>query len=328
MHNDSFEEIFEKIKNSENILMSLHRGPDGDSLGSCCAMKYFLEKLGKKVKIISSDSLSNNLLELYFSREVEFGIDISEMNLENFDLFLSLDINKKEMLTEKEDFEFPKNISVINIDHHETNSYFGTLNYVSSRKTSTCSILLDFFENKNIEIDREIANRLLLGICTDSLFFRARHAEDALKESSKLIERGGDYNFILNNVLLKEKLELRKFFCLVINNLKEIKNKKLGYSVIAYDEIKNLNLTNSEIRLGVQEIAFIDKFDFVFTLIETKNFIKGGFRSNYGFDVSKFAEELGGGGHKSASGFFLSKMSLEEAEKKVLEVIERVGIRK
>jgi nanoRNase/pAp phosphatase (c-di-AMP/oligoRNAs hydrolase) len=38
-----------------------------------------------------------------------------------------------------------------------------------------------------------------------------------------------------------------------------------------------------------------------------------------------FAGELGGGGHRVAAGFSLEKMDLDKAEKRVLEVIEKVG---
>ena len=41
---NTFEEIWKALKKSKKVLMSLHPSPDGDSLGSCVAMKYFLEK--------------------------------------------------------------------------------------------------------------------------------------------------------------------------------------------------------------------------------------------------------------------------------------------
>lgn len=320
--NNSFEEIYDKIKQSNNILLSLHRGPDGDSLGSCTAMSYFLKKLGKNIKIISCEKPAKNFLELSFSKEIEFDKSIDELNLEEFDLFISLDVIGETMLTKNKNFKFPEKLFIINIDHHEKNPYFGNLNYVNERKSSTCSILLEFFNNLNIEFDKELSTRLLLGICTDSLFFRSRHAKQALKQASELIDKNGDYYFVLNNILLKESLNLKKFLAIVINNLK--KHQNFGYSLVSYSEIKNLDLTNSEIRLGTHEIAFINEFDFVFTLVETLEGIKGGLRSNYGFDVSEIARQLGGAGHKSASGFFLPKMPLEKAEKKVLEVIEKI----
>ncbi len=327
--NNSFQEIYDKLKKSKKVLLTLHSSPDGDSLGSCSAMKYALEKLGKEVKIISYDNLSKNLMEFYFTKEVDFGVDIEDVDLRDFDVLIALDTSSENLICKgKEEYKLSKNNFVINIDHHETNVFFGDMNYVDARKTSACSILLEFFESMDFEIDGELSTRLLLGVCTDSGFFRTRHADFALKDAAKLIKKGGDYYFILSSVLFKERLDLKKFFGVVIDCLKFDKKRKLGYSLITYDKIKDFDLNPPEIRLGINEIMNIEEFDFVLTLIYIKNSIKGSFRSVKGVDTSLFSKELGGGGHKAASGFQLENMNLEQAKNRVFEVIDEVGIHK
>ena len=91
---------------------------------------------------------------------------------------------------------------------------------------------------------------------------------------------------------------------------------------------KELNLNLAEVRLGSKEIGTLKGFDFVFILTEMEDMIKCSFRSIQGVDVSLFSKELGGGGHKAAAGVYIKGMSLEEAEKKVLSVIEKIGIHK
>ena len=81
MKNNTFEEIWGKLKESKKILIPLHPRPDGDSLGSCVAMNYVLEKLGKKVVLISKDELSENLMDFSFVKEVGFGRSIKDYNL-------------------------------------------------------------------------------------------------------------------------------------------------------------------------------------------------------------------------------------------------------
>ena len=62
MENNSFEEIWDKLKEFKKAIITLHSGPDGDSLGSCTAMKYVLEKyLNYEVTLISYDKLSEAL---------------------------------------------------------------------------------------------------------------------------------------------------------------------------------------------------------------------------------------------------------------------------
>ena len=65
MKNNAIQEIWSKIKASKKVLMSLHYGPDGDSLASCVAMKYVLERdFGCEVKLVSKDNLDSILGEL------------------------------------------------------------------------------------------------------------------------------------------------------------------------------------------------------------------------------------------------------------------------
>ena len=98
MENNTFEEIWDKIKSSEKILMSLHSGPDGDSLGCCTAMRYVLEKLGKDVRLISHDELSEHFMNMEFAKEIEFGEDIIDIELKDYDVLLCLDTSTEQMI--------------------------------------------------------------------------------------------------------------------------------------------------------------------------------------------------------------------------------------
>ena len=66
----------------------------------------------------------------------------------------------------------------------------------------------------------------------------------------------------------------------------------------------------------------IEGIDILFTLTEMEDMIKGSFRSKGDIDISLFAKELGGGGHKNAAAFSFPRIPLKEAEKKVLDVIQ------
>ena len=90
--NNTFEEIWNKIKKSKRIAMTLHYGPDGDSLGSCTAMRYVLERDMKcKVTLVSGDPVEENLSYLPCAKEVQFGRDFADMDLNEFDVILSID---------------------------------------------------------------------------------------------------------------------------------------------------------------------------------------------------------------------------------------------
>ncbi|MBU0760770.1 MAG: bifunctional oligoribonuclease/PAP phosphatase NrnA [Nanoarchaeota archaeon] len=333
MENNTFQEIWEELKKCKKVVMSLHYGPDGDSIGACTAMKYVLEKqLNAEVTLVSPDTLAENMANLSLTKEIEFNKDLSDLDLKNFDAIIFLDSGIYTWVAGrgKENFSLPENQTIINIDHHGTNTLYGTLNYVDEKQPSTCSLLIDFFEENNIEFDKKLSNRLLLGVCTDSGFFTFdTNPNKAIKDASFLIENGADYlNEILKPILYNQPLKLKKYYSLLTNRLKINREKRFAYSYITQEEIKDLNLNMAEVRLGVNDLQFLSEIDFVFTLSEMQDSIKGSFRSKKQVDVSLFAKALGGGGHKFAAAFQLPKTSLEQAEKKVIEAIEKVGIHK
>ena len=150
---------------------------------------------------------------------------------------------------------------------------------------------------------------------------------EALKDAVFLIQHGANYlNDILKPVLYNMPLKIIKLRGLLFSNIKFDEQLKCGYSSISYEDIQKLGISEAEARLGIKEMDFISEFDFVFTLTELENSIKGSFRSKKGIDVSLLAKEFGGGGHKAAAAFHLEKMPLEKAEEFVLKRIKKVGL--
>jgi len=326
--NNSFKEIWSKMIECKSVVMSLHPSPDGDSFGSCTALKYVLEREGINVRLISPSELPKNLEKLKIASEVEVGTDISDVINEDYDAFIFLDYASYKSFSVKKmgSFVVPEKVFSINIDHHKTNEYQGSMNYVDYTQPALCSVLVDFFREVNVEFDAELSTRLLIGVCTDSGFFTYdSNPNKALDDAYFLIQNGADYlNGILRPILYSQPFSIKKYFGYLLNNVKFNEEFKCGYVSIPYGDVKIFGLNGADLRLGINELQFIDEFQFVFTLIEMEDHIKGSFRSKKSVDVSKFAEELGGGGHKSAASFSFMKISLNEAEKKVFEAIRKV----
>jgi phosphoesterase RecJ-like protein len=330
MNKNLSNEVFKKIKSANKILIPLHEGPDGDSLGCCMAMKYFLERdFKKEVKVISKDKLSGGLACFEFVNEIEFGIGIRDINLEYFDVILFLDHGALSYKPGSSNISFPTN-SVINIDHHPTNSHFGNINYVDATRPSCCSILIDFFKEWKIKFDKELSTRLLIGVYTDSGEF-CHDNGDALRDAVFLLDKKADYlEKVVNVIKYNTPLGVKRYQALLINNFKVIdfEKYKIGFSSTSRKEVDNLGINLSEVRSGPNYLQEIGGIDFLFTLAEVEGMIKGSFRSRKKIDVSLFAKELGGGGHKFAAAFTFKDLSLSQVEKKVFEAIKKVGVHK
>ena len=329
--NDSFSVIWKELSKCKRVAMSLHARPDGDSLGSCTALKYVLERdLDIKVDLVSYDSLEEELSALPFAKDVRFGVDLTDLNLDSYDAVMFVDSSLKNFSGKlRERFTIPQGIFSIVIDHHSANERFGNLNYVDENAPSACSVLIDLFRANKVMFDHELCLRLLIGLSTDTGFFAYDSSPlRALKEAVFLIECGNVnyYQEITLPIRMSVSLKMKKLHGLIINNLVIDKNLRAGYSIISLSDVAHLGLNASDIRGGIRAIQDLKDVDFTFTLTELSDSIKGSFRSSRNVDVSRFALALGGGGHKPAAAFVLPKMPLEKAINHVLEVIRKVGI--
>ncbi len=325
--NDTFETIWEKLKSSKNVLMSLHAGPDGDSLGSCTAMKYLLEQnTDANVTVISKDPLASELAELAIAKEVTFDKDIAEIDLAAYDALVCLDTGSEERIgTYKPGYVAPRDaIFIINIDHHVTNNRYGHLNYVDGDAPSACSILTAFCQDRNIPVDGELATRLMTGVSTDSVFFTVTgRVERIFTDAAYLMQQGARYGQdIVLPIRLSIPMRTKQFFAAVGNNAVFDEQRKVAYSCISTEIVQTFGVNMAEIRQGIYQISDIKGADCVFTLVEFEGYIKGSFRTSKDIDVSLLAQELGGGGHTQAAAFRLEGMTLEEAKEKVLAVID------
>lgn len=325
MENNTFREIWKALKKSKRILMTLHPRPDGDSFGSCTAMKYILEERGINVKLVSKDDINENLKFYDFNKEVEYGIDIESLDLNEFDYILFLDHGSLEFSDEFK--ERLKNKKVINIDHHATNSYYGNLNYVDTTSPSCCSILYEFSEKIRFKFDKELSLRLMIGICTDTAFFIHGNSIDSLKKAVILLERGKiNYKEDLISPILDSSWNLKKFHGLLLMNMRkiEINGKIIAYSWATKKEYGKLGLNVADIRLGIISMQDIKGLDLIFTIAEVDGEIKGSFRSK-NLDTTVYSMALGGGGHKLASGFILKTTNMKKAIETILKTIKEKG---
>ena len=171
---DSPRNILRAIKSAKSILVPLHLRPDGDSVGSALGCYHFLRGIGKKVVLVSADPIPESFGFITGVKRVRIG-DPSQIDLSRFDLLLFLDHAEAGRLSRREDFSLPSQMIVVNIDHHNSNDYFGKVNWVELTATSTAEILVSLVEslggNKPLW-DTEIATALLTGILSDTQSFQ------------------------------------------------------------------------------------------------------------------------------------------------------------
>lgn len=309
--------ILEKIKKAKKILVNCHRGPDSDSVGSALALSKVLKNLGKEVAIVCPSDIPSDLKFLSGADSIK-RVNFSTFDFSKYDLFMVIDSSTYSMVTGLKDNDKPT-IETIMIDHHYSNDKFGNINLIDAKSTSTGELLYKIFEDWKIEIDKDTAECLLTGIIGDTGSFQYQNVgEGTLRIAASLMDLGADKDKIIYNIYRNIDFKEVKMWGKFIESMKI--EDGFVWSAISLTTYKDFG----EYPYAKEDVAnlffpIVKGTDFGMVMVETSDQVLSvSFRSRSGFDVSKIAQEVGGGGHKAAAGARIEGLPFSQAVDKVV----------
>lgn len=319
MNYELSEKILEEIKNAKRILVNYHRSPDPDAIGCALAMYKALKEMGKDVKVIGPDEILEYYKFLPDIKNLE-KIDFSTFDFSSYNLFIVLDSSNWRMAA-RGDFQRPK-IKTVVIDHHKTNEMFGDINLVDEKLSSCAELVYKLFEDWGVKIDKEIAQVLLTGILADTGIFQYPGANlETFEISQKLMKLGADKDEIIFNIERRIDFAHIKMWGEILRKIQIDHEYKFVWSAVDYETYEKFGKPESAKESAASKFSQnVEGTDFGMIMVEEqKRVLSVSFRSRTGFDVSKVALKLGGGGHIGAAGGKVSGLAFDEAVKKVLD---------
>lgn len=213
--------------------------------------------------------------------------------------------------------------TILNIDHHASNTQYGDLNLVIETASSTTEILYNFFKYNNIPITRNMATSLMTGLIYDTgSFSNAGTSRRALTIGSELIRLGADMNAIKQNMLKNKSVNALKLWGLVLSRLNLHPEHNIAHTFLKQDDIEKHGVTEEELEGIANLLNHLGDGDAVMLIKERKEGgIKVSMRTTKDHvDVSVIAKHFGGGGHTKAAGFSLEH-TLDEAIEHIFEAL-------
>jgi len=308
-------QIEELLSSSGRILVVTHVAPDGDAIGSLLGLGWLLRAQGKEVTLACEDRLPHVYAWLPGSKE------IVQQGTGSYDLLISLDCSDERRMGSVFDERFAT-ISLLNIDHHVTNTLFGTVNWVDPSSVATSQLILTLADALGWAVDQGVASCLLTGLVTDTRSFRTHNVDTvAMRAALRLMEAGASLSEITARVLDQRPLASIRLWGQALTRL-HLEGDVLWTEVTrdmrerwALDENGDSGLANflSEVREPKVVVVFTER---------DSGKIDVGMRSVPGYDVSEVALQLGGGGHPQAAGCTLEG-DLNTVKERVLDQIRR-----
>ena len=197
---------------------------------------------------------------------------------------------------------------IVKIDHHPKEDIIGTADFTSSDYSSTCEMVANLIYETKLVMDKDIAEKLFLGIVSDSERFLFKNTTVGTFEMvAKLCK---DYNLDFTNLyanLYQKSFNECKFEAYIINNL-IITDNKFGYILIDNKVVEEYKVDLSAASVLINNFNFIEELNvWCFITYDERNEIyKVNIRSR-GPIINEVASKYNGGGHQYASGVRISE---------------------
>jgi bifunctional oligoribonuclease and PAP phosphatase NrnA len=215
-----------------------------------------------------------------------------------------------------------KEIPIINIDHHSSNSYYGTINLVDLTATSAGEVLVGLFEALGIEIDPDIATCLLTGIISDTGSFQhSNTTPKSLTVAAQMVGFGARQQDIIKHLFKTKAFSTLKLWGHILTNLQFDPINRLVWATATYADLSTNEATAEAFSGLIDELmTSVPGAEIVMLITEREpRVVSGSIRTSRGVNASEIAQRMHGGGHPGAAGFKLMDMTLTEALPIILE---------
>lgn len=301
----------------DNFLISSHKRPEGDSIGSEMAMYLILKKLNKKAVIVNEDSVPENLDFIRFT-EIKKMPKVKRLK---FDAVIILDCGNLERIGKTDSLPYSR--PIINIDHHISNIKFGDAHWIDPASSSTAEMLFFLAQHLQVPLDKKIALSIYVGILTDTGAFRfSNTTARTMHVCSKLLEFDIKPEQIADLIYNRRSFAMIRLLGEALSNLKTDFNGQIAWIKITNAMLQDTKSETSDSEYFFEFIRMIEAVEasIIFSPLGD-NKTKVSLRSKGDLDVGKIASFFNGGGHKLASGAEIEG-SCEEVELKVIKKIK------
>jgi len=287
-----FKTAMHRLLDAGDVLILTHANPDGDTLGGAFALQLGLQQKGKRARVLCADGVP----ERYRFLSVE-PQEFEERYI------VSVDVADSSLLGKTVEESYGTRVDLA-IDHHGTNRLFAKESYVESDAASACEIIYLLLLSMNVQISKEIADRLYTGVSTDTgCFCYSNVTPRTFRIAADLMERGADTAGINVKMFETKKPGFLQLEQMVLQSMELYENGRISVLTVSREMLEKTGCKDEEIDPIVALSRQIEGVCIGITCKEkTDGSWKVSVRTHEGVDASRLCALFGGGGHKRAAG--------------------------
>jgi phosphoesterase RecJ-like protein len=307
-------------------LLTCHKAPDGDALGSTLALHHLCRSQGRQSVATWSEPF-----EVADHYRFLPGLDLCTKPADvppEPPVVVTFDCGSLGRLGDlvptaswaREHGE------LVVVDHHATNELFGSLNVVDERAAATAVLVHRLAGRLGWPLTRDAAQCLYTGLVTDTgRFTYATTTPAVFALAEELSSFGLPIAAMTRQLFESHRLAYLRLAGEALLRARLVPDLSFVCTWVGQDDLDRHGVAVDEVEGLIDLLRRTTEADVSCVLKETPDGTKASLRSVNGFDVGELAIAFGGGGHRSAAGF-VSAMPVRELLTALREALPVVAV--
>lgn len=294
--------LLQALRNGQRFVLTGHRRPDGDSLGSALALARILRQLGKGAQVWNRDEMPPSYAALAGSGRIHVGDQPPEGFPENYDYSICIECPSLERTGLADQLS---QLPLLNLDHHLGNELYGEVNWVDTSAPALGEMIHRLAGALGVQVDAVTATALYTAVMTDTGGFRfGNTTAEAFDTAATLVREGARPEEVSHWIYESQSLATIRLLGEMLQSLELHHDGRIATVQLLDGMFERAGATAADAEDLVDHPRSIAGVDAV-ALIRQQgpSEFKGSLRSRGDVDVEAIARSYGGGGHKNAAGF-------------------------
>ncbi len=307
--------IADHLFSQKSVAIFVHENPDWDCIGSAFALRNALRN-----KNIKSDVFTENALSHHLSFMETDVIIYTDGSTPDYECYCALDVSDTKRMGAWGDI-FASKENTVCIDHHIAKDSFAALSHIEHTRSATGELIFELLQHTDVKLTKEIASYIYCAISADTGSFQYASVNKRTYEIViALTEAGIDSAHLSSMLYERNTLTQLKLKAETINSIRLYGDGKIAIASVSSETLEKYNALPSDVEALAQIPRSIDGVVISAFIKEVeKGNIRVSLRALGDYNIEPVARVFGGGGHKKAAGCRFADISIEKAEKALVD---------
>jgi phosphoesterase RecJ-like protein len=311
--------ILETIREHQTFCIVGHMRPDGDCIGSQLGLALALRSEGKHVTVWNQDAIPQKYKFLNTA-----GLFEKPKHGGKFDCVIATDCASFQRLGTAGECINDRKV-FINIDHHQSNTRYADINWVSDREPSCGELIFKLLKVARWPITKPISDLLFTAVSTDTGSFQYPTTRPGtFHVGAELVTRGADLSKICDEVYQSYPLSRARLLKHVYSKFRLTAGDRIAWFWLKKKDFTRTGAESDDTEGLIDHIRAIEPVVVACVFEELEpGLTRLSLRSKSDkVNVNEICQQFGGGGHPAAAGARIPGTQLS-VQRKVIAAIKK-----